>query len=191
MDDRNPYAPSRASLSLTTPVQTADSSSGIAVWRDGNVLITLPGAEMPQRCVKCNEPADRPTKPRKVYWHHPAIYLLLLFNIIIYAIVAVIARRRAFISPGLCEEHKKRRRVALILAWTGFLGGVLLVFGAIGSSLGAWGALLGVLLILAAVLCGLFARVVYAQKIDKEYVRLKGCGNPFLNSLPPFSGLPG
>jgi hypothetical protein len=191
MDDRNPYAPSRASLNVTEPVSTADGNTGIAVWRDGNVLITLIGAEMPHRCVKCNGPADQPTKARKVYWHHPGLYLLVVFNIIIYAIVATLARKTTFVRAGLCIEHKKRRRIALIFAWTGSLSGIVLMFLGMGSSWGVWGALLGVLLILGSVIGGLiFARIVYAKKIDKIYVRLKGCGIVFLDSLPPFSGEP-
>jgi hypothetical protein len=191
MDDQNPYAPSRASLDIPASASKADENTGIAVWRDGDVLITLMGAEMPRRCVKCNGPADEPTKARKIYWHHPALYLLVLINIIIYAIVAAVVRRKAFVSAGLCIEHKKRRRIALTCAWTGSLGGIVLVYVGMASSWGAWGAFLGVLLILGSVIGGLiFARIVYAKRIDKSYVRLRGCGSVFLDSLPPFSGQP-
>ncbi len=191
MDDRNPYAPSRASLNVTGVPPSVNASGGVAVWRDGDVLITLPGAEMPKRCVKCNEPAHEPSKARKVYWHHPTIYFLLLVNVIIYAIVATIVRKKAFVNAGLCTEHKGRRRIALAVGWTGALGGIVLTFVGAASSWGAGGALLGVLLIIVSLLVGVFfGRIVYAKRIDKSYVRLKGCGTAFLNSLPPFSGLP-
>ncbi len=187
--DQNPYAPSRASLQVTGAAQPADAGTGISVWRDGDVLITLPGAAMPHRCVKCNEPADEPTKARKVYWHHPALYLLLLFNIIIYAVTAAIVRKKAFVNAGLCMEHKKRRRNALVVAWTGSFAGAVMMWLGMGSSWGVWGLLLGVLLILASAIGGMiFARIVYAKRIDNSYVRLKGCGIAFLNSLPSFSG---
>jgi hypothetical protein len=188
MDDPNPYAPSRASLTATEPVSSAAGNTVIAVWRDGDVLITLVGAEMPRRCVKCNGPADQPTKARKVYWHHPGLYFLALVNVIIYAIVAAVVRRNAWVSAGLCMEHKKRRRLALISAWTGSLSGIVLIYLGMASSWGVWGSLLGFLLILGSVIGGLiFARIVHAKKIDKTYVRLKGCGTAFLDSLPPFS----
>jgi hypothetical protein len=32
----------------------------------------------------------------------------------------------------------------------------------------------------------IFSRIVYPKRIDKEYVRLKGCGAEFLDSLPHF-----
>ncbi len=192
MDDRNPYAPSRASLNLTEPVATAGVGAGNTVWRDGDLLVTLIGAEMPSRCVKCNAPADQPTKARKIYWHHPALYVLVLFNVLIYAIIAAVIRKRVFVSAGLCKEHKKRRRIAMTIAWTGALSGIVLVFVGMGSSLGVWGALLGFLLILGSIIEGLIGgRIVYARKIDKNYVCLKGCGLAFLDSLPSSSGLAG
>jgi len=190
MDALNPYAPSRASLSASE--RGSDGDAGDAVWRDGGLLITLIGAELPRRCVKCNSPADQPTKVRNVYWHHPGLYLLLLLNVIIYAIVAAVVRKRAAVGAGLCIEHKKRRRIAMTFAWTGALSGIVLMFFAMGSSAGAWGALLGVLLILGSCIGGLiFARVVYARKIDKTHVHLRGCGTAFLDSLPPFPGRAG
>lgn len=192
MDDRNPYAPSRASLKVTEPVARADGGSAVEVWRDANVVIMLPGAQMPRRCVKCNEPAHEPTKARKLYWHHPAVYLLVLLNVVIYAIIAAVIRRKAFVNAGLCVEHKRRRRIALTFAWTGSLTGIVLMYFGMASSLGVWGAVLGLLLILVSVLGGMiFARIVYAKRIDPSYVRLKGCGVAFLDSLPPFSGQPG
>ena len=192
MDDRNPYAPSRASLKVTDLVARSDGSATVEVWRDEDVLIMLPGAAMPRRCVKCNEPAHEPTKARKIYWHHPALYLLVALNLIIYAVVAAIIRRKAFVNAGLCIEHKRRRRMALLFSWASALTGIVLMYVGIASSLGVWGALLGLLLILVSIIGGMiYARVVYAKRIDGSYVRLKGCGIAFLDSLPRFSGQPG
>jgi hypothetical protein len=183
MDDRNPYAPSQASLKDSG--SSIQAGSGVTAWRYRQILITLPGAALPDRCVKCNEPADVPTKARKVYWHHPALYVLLLINVIIYAIVGAIVRKRATVAPGLCLEHKKRRRLGLTLAGCGFGLGLALIFAdlnADGRSL--WFAV-GIVLMLAAALVGIFMRrVVYAHKIEKHEIWLKGCGPQFLDSLP-------
>lgn len=187
MDGLNPYAPSQASLKATDPLPTADGASH-TIWRDGDVLVKLMGAEMPHRCVKCNEPADPPTKARKVYWHHPGLYLLLLINALIYVIVAIAVRKKAFVSAGLCKEHKSRRRIAMTLSWTGALGGIVLMYFGADSSFGIWGMIAGLVVILASIVGGLiFGRTVYARKIDKTYVRLKGCGIAFLDSLPQFT----
>jgi hypothetical protein len=184
----NPYAPSRASIEGAA-VQPGRDGAGAAVWRDGDELVTLPGASMPDRCVKCNEPANAPTRARKVFWHHPAIYLILFLNVIIYAIVAMVVRKKAIVNPGLCAEHKTRRQRAITFGWAGFLGGLVLVYLGAASSFGFWGMVGGVVVMLGSIAGGIiFGRIVYARAIDKSYVRLKGCGESFLNSLPPFPG---
>ncbi len=150
----------------------------------------LPGATLPDRCVKCNAPADPPTKERKIYWHHPAVYLLFLLYAFIYIIVALIVRKKAIVAPGLCAEHKSRRRNALIAVWTAFLAGFILVPTAFNQdvTVAPWTLLGGIFLCLGAAIAGtIFTRVVYPKRIDDSYVRLKGCGAQFLDSLPPFT----
>jgi hypothetical protein len=185
MDERNPYAPSRASLAgaAATP---ADGSGG--VWHDSGVLVLLPDATLPHRCVKCNQPSEPPTRERKVYWHNPWIYLLVLVNLLIYAVVALIVRKKAVIAPGLCATHKARRRIGVALAWTLLAAGFVLVsvgFGQ-GSPNAGFG---GIAVLLAAALAAVYlSRILRPQRIDSQYVRLRGCGTEFLESLPPFAG---
>lgn len=184
MDKHNPYAPSRASLAgaATTPVE-----GGGSAWRDGTVLVLSPEATLPHRCVKCNEPAEEPTKSRKVYWHNPWVYALVLINLLIYAVVAVIVRKKAVISPGLCSAHKTRRRVGIAIAWALLLVGVALLMMGVRSGPGAVaGGLL--LMLVAALVSTSVTRILRAKRIDARYVRLKGCGTAFLDSLPPFAG---
>ena len=183
----NPYAPSSASLDAVDARRGLDGE--IAVWRDAKTLVMLPGAVLPDRCVKCNAPADAPTKNRKVYWHHWGIYLVVLINIIFYAIVALIVRKKAVVAPGLCARHKTRRAVALAIGWTGVLGGLALLFVGIAQTIDPAFALLGLLLMLfAAIELIAFGRIVYPTRIDSDYVRLKGCKPAFLDTLPPFPG---
>jgi hypothetical protein len=188
MDDRNPYAPSRASLAARSSQPPDDHSDGVTAWRNLKLVAMLPNTALPPRCVKCNEPAEEPMKFRKVYWHHPAIYLLILINIIIYAIVGAIVRRRARVAAGLCTAHTKRRRVGIMVAWTSLIAGIGLMMWGFRDSTGNGGVLaaVGTLAVLGAALAAIIlTRVVYAQKIDKEFVWLKGCGAEFLDSLPP------
>jgi hypothetical protein len=185
MDERNPYAPSRASLAGAAATPAAGSGGA---WRDGNVLVLSPDASLPHRCVKCNEPAEEPTKSRKVYWHSSWIYLLFLVNILIYAIVALIVRRKAVIAPGLCAAHKTRRRIGMGIAWALLLAGFALIgFGMKGKNPGAvFGGFLVILL--AVIVSTTVTRILRANRIDARYVRLKGCGTAFLDSMPPFAG---
>ena len=180
MDKHNPYAPSRASLKqLDSP---GDSSE---VRRDGKWLVMPVDAALPPRCVKCNAEPLEPTKRRTVYWHHPGIYLLLLVNLLVYAVVAAIVRKTVKIFPALCEEHKARRRNTILVAW----GCVIAAFAAPimfanDDNAGGW-ILFGVLLFLFGVLFGMIrARIVYAKRIADGELRLGGCGEQFLDSLP-------
>jgi hypothetical protein len=148
-----------------------------------------PSAVLPDRCIKCNEPAVGYRLKRVLYWHRPAWYLLIVLSIFIYALVALIVRRRATVEVGLCPRHRRQRYLALAL-------GVLALFGGMGGCI-ALGAeseaalYLGLLLALTGFLVvGIANQVVRAAEIDEHYVRLRGVGADFLAFLPDFgSGL--
>lgn len=165
----NPYLPPKAALERRVAGE---------VWRDGKHVVVRAGAVLPPRCVKCNEPALQPMEPRKLSWHHPALFLLILVNILIYVVVALLARKRAEVTFGLCARHRLRRRVFLAIGWGGFALGVLLMFA------GLQFAAIGILLVLASFLAGAIgARTAYAARISKTEVRLAGCGAPFVDSI--------
>ncbi len=185
MGRSNPYAPSKASL------KAAEISHG-GVWRDGEHVLVAHGASLPQRCVKCNAPVDEPGRIRRVYWHHPSIYLLLLVYVIVYVIVAAIMRKTAEIDPGLCEEHARKRRQWIWIGWLGALFGLIGV-PVLGAMMGAEGSGMGAA-ILAGLCCFLLfaiagstnARILYPKRIDANYARLKGADRRFLDGLPKF-----
>lgn len=186
--ERNPYAPSRATLESGT---SSAHAAQTGVWRDGKTLVMQPNASLPQRCVKCNDAADQPIPERKVYWYHPAVYILIVINLLIFLIVALAVRKTAVVTAGLCVEHKQRRRNAILVAWAGVALGVGLFVAASATDSENWPllALGGIVSILAGIIWGIvFGRVVYAKRIDKVHVRLGGCGAEFLDSLPPFAG---
>jgi hypothetical protein len=185
MGERNPYAPSQATLEAGRPGVAAGQ---VTAWRDGRVMVMIPDTAIPPRCVKCNARADEPTKERTLYWHSPWLYLLLLINILICLIVVLIVRKKTVVSAGLCSDHKKRRRNALTAAWIGVAAGLLLLYaGFTDPSAGGWTALAGLVVLLGAIIVGIvMGRIVYPVRIDKDYVRLKGCGEPFLATLPEF-----
>ena len=188
MAQRNPYAPSKATLDAR---DKAGSGSAQNVWRDGKWLVMDRNASLPQRCVKCNAPADEPTKARKLYWHHPAIYLLILLQVIIYLIVALVTRKQIEVRPGLCGEHKGKRRNALYVTFCGLAASVLLPFAA-SHTVDDPDALpatisISVFMFLGFAIYGIYAsRIVYAKKIDVDEARLGGCGEEYLASLPDY-----
>lgn len=179
---RNPYAPSTASLAGADVRAASDR-----IWRDEKVLVVARDAgDLPHRCVKCNEAAEEPTKTRKLYWHHPGIYLTLVISPIVYIIVALVARKTAKLSPGLCARHKQRRSLGIAIGWGGFLLcfiGMVIAFNSEKPDLG----LLLLLATVGVIITGMFmSRILYARRIDDRYVRLLGCGEAFLAELPEF-----
>jgi len=162
----NPYSPPKAVL--------VEHAAG-GYWRDGKLVVMPPGGTLPPRCVKCNAPALQPMKPRKVYWHHPAWYLLVFVYMIIYIIVALIVRRRAEVTYGVCAKHRTRRRIFIAVGWIGVPLFALLI---------GVNPILGITGVLAALLAGIIgSRLVYPRRITKDEVRLAGCGEAFLASL--------
>jgi hypothetical protein len=160
---------------------------GSGVWRSGAKLVMSRDAELPPRCVKCNVPTHLRLK-RKLSWHHPALYLIILVALLIYFIVAMVLRKSATVEIGLCDEHQAKRRrdvwITVALAMVGLLGFVF----AIGFEDGmyllmAFGALIAAMIYGIAV-----ARVVAPAKIDDRFVWLTGVNKQYLDELPQWPG---
>lgn len=182
----DPYAPPQAQQ-----VAAPASSERGGFWSDGKRLVMHRDARLPDRCLRCNRPATTRLK-KTLHWHHPAIYLVILLHILIYAIVALIVRKKLPTEVPLCDRHASRRRWGIGLSWLGFLGLFGFVFGGfvIGDAIGGddAGAMLGVtgfFVALILLFVGLFVQtVVRATKIDDTYGYLV-VGKPFLASCPP------
>jgi hypothetical protein len=155
-----------------------------AIWRSGKLLVTGVKTTLPDFCVKCNAPSQGDRLRRKLYWHHPAIYLLIIVSILIYAIVALLVRKRADLEVGLCERHHAKRRRDILLSWLlGFLG-VGLIVAAVIQSNGLMGFAGAVVLIGALIYAAITTPIVSAQRIDGEYVWVRGVCREYLSALP-------
>lgn len=183
--DFNPYQAPKTKSSL------APLPPGAGLWREGNLLVMRKDAELPDRCVRCNAPADGYRLKRNLSWHHPAFYLIVLFNLLIYVIVALIVRKTAKIYVGLCEEHRRKRTRTILTAWFFSLLGIALIVAAIAysgpqasPSLGIL-ALVGLLMWLGFMIWGAAtAPPVAPVKIDHQFVWLKKVSPLFLDTLP-------
>lgn len=170
----NPYQPPKSNLEFAPSAEC---------YRIKDKVFVPQGHDLPPRCVKCNQPAVQPIKKRNFQWHTAWLYLIILLNILLYAIIALMVRRRVTLSPGLCQEHATKRRNR-ILIFT--IPGLLMVVG--GVVVAIWMdsgepfaiTLLGVLTLFGALIA---QRIVWPTEIDKTGTHLAGCGEPFLNSL--------
>ncbi len=171
----NPYAPSSVADAL-------ESRRTGRIWRTGNIVHMDRDAELPPRCVRCNAPAQT-RLARRMYWHSPWWALTIFAGLITYAIVALVVRKRADVAVGLCEQHAKRRRKLLLIAWSSAFAG-LGSCAALTSTSAPTGMVLGLVGVIAALLIGQRqASVLRPVRIDAREVRLRGAAEPFLCSL--------
>jgi hypothetical protein len=175
----NPYSAPKAKLE-------AFADQGTAVWRDGKILVCRRDAAFPGRCIKCNEPAREAPARFKLTWHHAGWYVLVLINVLLYAIVSLIVRKRATLEVGLCEAHLRKRMLSRWIGWGGFA--VLVRCFVVGTAFQAgWLIAVAGLAIIPWALAGvLLSPQIRAARIDKELLRVRGCGRDFLDTLPEF-----
>ena len=179
--DENPYA-SPAGDESYYPDTMGQSDGGLS--RDGKVLVATKNAVFPDRCVKCNAPANGYRLNRKLYWHHPAYYLIILVcNILIYVIVALIVRKTAEYRVGVCPVHRSRRRNAILIGWGGFLLGVFMFVGAAMQESVIF-AIAGPVLLVVGIIYGIVgSQFISPKRIDANYAWLRGAGSEFLDSI--------
>jgi hypothetical protein len=174
MNEANPYA---------APRSWGQDNVSSNCTREGKYVVIPVGSDLPPRCVKCNAPAVTPVKKRTVYWHHPGWYLLILINILVYAVVALIARKKAKVSPGLCQQHAAIRKRNITLWLVAALVVVVAVPYLSAHGLEQAIPILMLLALIALIMAALSSQLVTASKITNTTIKLKGCKEPFLESL--------
>ncbi|MEN1679084.1 MAG: hypothetical protein AAGJ46_05795 [Planctomycetota bacterium] len=150
---------------------------------DGRFVYAEDGAEFPDRCVKCNAPANGYRKQSNYSWHPSWVFLLLLINVLLYLIVALSTRKQVKLAVGMCEEHRSKRRrwltvwgIAIPLCAAGFVGGIAyetppaIVAGIVGMLVSLIGLVLA-------------GRVLVPKKIEGRLATLRGACPAFLLSL--------
>jgi hypothetical protein len=194
MSEINPYASPASIDPRVVPAVLAEAAVGGGLWRKGNLLVMHKRAVLPDRCVKSNRPAHGRRLRRRLYWHHPVVFLALVLNVLIYIALALALRKTATIDIGLSKEWFAKRRRAIIVGWTLVLVSVMaVVLGLVSIHRIPLSGLLipsGVALFLGGAIFGLIAaRMVAPQRITDHYVWLKGVHRDFLNELPdwPYS----
>lgn len=152
------------------------------VWREGDVLVCTPGANLPPRCVKCNAPADLPPRRYIFHWHHPVIYASLLLGVLPYLILAIALRKRSAHVLTLCRRHERRRVRYVAVALASVLA--LLVCGLSLHSDFRW--VIGGAVMAAMLLVGrLGSRVLSPRSVGHWQARYLGACDAFLHALPP------
>jgi hypothetical protein len=168
-------------------------SEDIGVWQSGKFLVMRRGAELPDRCIKTNQPANGSWFKVTLSWHPSGIYLILLLNFVIYLIVALSVRKTATVHLGVAEAILQKRNKRILYSWIAALVGFASFFASLafatnesGMSSFAMGTfLIAILLILSGSIFGSSAsQLVQVNYIGDEYIWLKGVCQEYLAMLP-------
>jgi len=187
MQDQNPYAPPKSEI-LDIPEMGG-------VWRKDKILVMLRDAELPHRCIYCNEETSL-TKRRQILYLNPWLQLLvvvlfLLFNILALVpiiIIFLIFRKKAKIDIPVCGEHWKKRVLLVSATLLALLASIGLAIVAAGGGSSSEYLLIASLstFVVAAILSVITGQLLRSKLIDKELIMLKGAKPPFLDSLPDY-----
>jgi hypothetical protein len=176
---------------------SAPAISALPIVRQGSQLIVPtppPGqpAILPPLCIKCGAPADGKPVERTIYWHHPAVYLLILAGLLMYAIVAIVVRKSIKVRMPLCARHAQRRSIAVTLAWVLPLAGIAdaIILPQFNVDGGIVALITAVLVLTGLVLWGVVSSPLRAKSIDQYRGILTGCCQIFLEQFPEGSQMP-
>jgi hypothetical protein len=182
MDEINPFAPPKSA-----ELEEARRFDDNVAWRDGKFLMVRKDAVLPDRCLKCNEPADGYQFKRSLTWASPWYALLILLNLILYILVYVIVSRKGKVTVGVCPLHRKKRTRAILFGWLAALAGFASFFAAavVPNNLVAVPIIVGVVLIFAGIIGGMFgSRILVPARIDKHFIWLSKVSPVYLATFP-------
>ena len=182
MSEPNPYAAPESAVATLPPATYQEDQ----VWRHGKYLILRKGSALPDRCLKTNVPVHEPGLRRTLSWHHPAVFLALLANILVYVILALCLRKTAKVQLPVSKSANRKRQIAVAISILGFVGSwVAVVYSALEDLPALAG--LGALGILGFAIYGVvYGRLVVARRITDDFVWLTGVCPEYLAELPEF-----
>lgn len=158
------------------------------LWRDGNLLVMHRDAELPDRCIKTNKPANGNRFKVALSWHHPAIYLLIFWNPIIYMGVAFSVCKKVNVYIGVKNEILYKRKRAIWGSWIVGLAGVILCFLASLEQLDRVFIPLGCILILVGLIWRISrVNLIKASRIEDQYIWIRGVADNYLALLPEWN----
>lgn len=158
------------------------------IYRHGKEVVVHKNAQMPERCVKCNDHIsgyDAGGFARQKYrWHNPLVYIALI-SPLIYLILAAVLSQNATLDIPLCHKHLEDRKSTGKTLLISGIGSTIAIF--FFGSLGYAG--IAFLLFLASVI-GLpiaynyLYKPLQISKIENDYVYLKGVNDEYTSQLP-------
>lgn len=145
-----------------------------------------PRAFPADRCVRCGQPASGRSLSLTLAWHPTWIYLLVVVNVLVYALAALMTQRKALLDVGLCRACRGHRGQGITMAWAIGLAGLCgVVYGVSqlrANEVHIWLVVLGFLTLIAGAVIGARAAgVVSAVEITPHHVLLRRVHPSFLD----------
>jgi hypothetical protein len=153
--------------------------------REGSLLVMSPEAVLPDRCVKCNAPADGQRLVVSLTWSPSTSNLIQLAILFMFSVLWR-SSYRAEVEVGICRRHFWRVRRNSALGACGIVAGLAMIAISVwrGAEYG-YVLLAGIVVLFAAPICMSAAgRLLSASRIEPRIVWIKGACPEFLATLP-------
>jgi hypothetical protein len=158
----------------------------------GNYVVVRDGAKLPDRCIKCNAPAEDGRVTKRLSWDEPQNGLatggLLPFVGVFFKFAWLVkkisqGRYQTTVSYCLCKKHRTQRIVQFVLMAIGIVAGIALINFAVEQKNPAYIGAAAACLIVGA-LCGMGTPKLTIASPAQGGAELKGAGRAFLESMP-------
>ncbi len=173
------------------PIPIADGQTNARA--DGKyIVIPVSGGNLPLRCVKTNQPVTEDRAMRKtLYWCTPWVFLALLANLLILAILYFVLRKKVIIDIPLSLEGQRIVTRHKTITWLSFFSGIAVIIWGIATAIStATGPIIliaGFLILLAALVYGgRKAHALRVAKLRNGQAWLVGATPAFVGSLPKY-----
>lgn len=171
-----PFVTSEANPTAGARPPWQRSAISHSVSTEGRDLVVPRDAEFPRICLMSGATEDLIEVPirRQLTWHHPAVYLAILLNLLVYAILALIVRKKSSHRFYLSRTEKARHANWHRANWLIFLGSFGMFFAAGASDRGEL-VLVGLAGLLASIVIYVAkVRLLQATRIDDTYTWVRG-----------------
>ena len=164
-------------------------------YANGPFLVMRKQAELPDRCVNCNRPANGLTMTKRLLWGDfqespsdlknliPLVRIGRAFRSLFDSIWALTSVTRTTVIVPICSAHRRSARLRTTIMWLGIPVGVLASGYVFESTLARiWAPVAGVAV---STYAARKPRPVAAAHIGVTHVTLYGVCAEFLAALPP------
>jgi hypothetical protein len=182
-------------------------AEGSGPYREGTLVRLEAGGRLPDRCIRCNRPAEGRRAECSVFWRPvwwrwaswssltvlffmggaAALFINLFGIAVLAAVVADIVLRRKFvIDYGMCSGHRRLR--------TGVIASCAVSWVVLIGLVGAWWVGYRAaqywwfwVVVVAAFALSVVASLLYRLRLKRltaDYMWLQGTGRPFYQGLP-------